>query len=142
MRWKCSARVTLATITSKLKKTQKQLKINTHNYRRKKKHQLKTQNKRTRTIPIPGTVVHPLVIHTACNTQFSAFSCSLGVIFFCPSCFCFLPYPPQILPIDLGLPSEEAPLANDAGVFATGGMAEALGHSVGDRPEVGNPFRL
>ncbi|CAM9774094.1 unnamed protein product, partial [Laminaria digitata] len=41
----------------------------------------------------------------------------------------------KILPIDLGLPAEEAPLANDGAVFATEGMAEALGHAGTDRPE-------
>lgn len=53
-----------------------------------------------------------------------------------------MPRSPQILPIDLGFPAEEAPTANDGGVFATEGMAEALGHGGGDRTEVRNPSRV
>lgn len=53
--------------------------------------------------------------------------------------FVYLSRSPQILPMDLGSPVEEAPLGNDGGVFGTEGMAEALGHVGNDRPEVRNP---
>lgn len=80
------------------------------------------------------------------STQISSFFLFTGtylrVLFL--NVFFLVARPPQILPLDLGFPPEEAPLENDdAGVFSTGGMAEALGHGGGDRPEVGsNPSRL
>lgn len=79
------------------------------------------------------------------STQISSFFLftGTGTCFFFSMFLFLVARPPQILPLDLGFPPEEAPVENDdAGVFATGGMAEALGHGVGDRPEVGNPSRL